>query len=106
MSEGFEGKIEIRLADIKEKYQELDREANELVKNRKALVDDYNTKVSQIDRRLNEIRNAVIDLNGRYEELIEYLPEDKRGRWTTQTPTVPEKKEPKKTTVKGKKKKK
>lgn len=99
MSEGLNGKIEARLTEVKAEYEKFEQEKQGLTEKRNEFV----SQVSAIDRRVNEINVAEVDLNGRFNELLSFLSEDDRAKWMQPpAPEKKEKKEPKPTTVKKK----
>ena len=94
--ENLNGRIDIRLTEVKATYEKLEREKKPLLEERNTLV----TRVSTIDRRVNEINTTEFGLNERYNELVGFLPEEEQAKWVQ--PDAPQK--PKETTVKKKKK--
>lgn len=99
MSEGFEEKIDARLGVVKGEFDKLEQEKAQITERRTALVN----QVSAADRRINEINVAQIDLNARYNELLDFLPRDKKANYINAIEQA--KPKPKETTVKNKKKK-
>lgn len=98
MSEDFDGKIEIRLDEVKAEFEKLDQEKTQLNERRSGHVN----QVSAIDRRINEINVSQIGLNARYNELLGLLPEDKQVKFMGVVNVAEEKKkkqQPKETTV-------
>ena len=65
MPEDINGKIGTRMSEVEGDFNKLQKEREELVKNR----NDLTNQISTIDRRLNEIQAGQISLQGRYAEL-------------------------------------
>jgi len=75
MTKDGNGKLEKRMTDLEGQFAAFEKERKELVENR-----------AKVDRRLSEIRDAMISLDARYGELKAMADEDKPK------PTIPKKK--------------